>query len=286
MPTLRAAVSGHAQRPVGRASLGRKHARPACPGQRFAVEDNGGAQMTRYVAPAVYADPVTGAKPDTTVWDGKTGSRCESERPYRVLKKTCEYWGFSAPPPVQEFEGLVSRGFQSMNMARDDHCVVAYLYLVHYRKGNGLPFDKIRSLVLGYRSIADVLVPHTLSPGGVQSLLNDVLRVCCRGNTRRAESMSLEDTAEDVSRRQAFACEEDRIVVCRQARHFASKLGKIVPDTFSVLPRTLAKIAVHLAVQQRGLSAKIIASGDRPYISKKMKGFVKSISEQGAVKIA
>ena len=261
---------------VGKAVLGKKHARPKCPGAF--VQANDGMEEFAKVSPPVYADEITGAMPDRSVWDGTNGIL--HSRPLQTLQKTCEAGGFAPPPARAEFEGLATRGFESMNMLRDDHAIAAYFYLAFLRGGRALPFEKLRSFVCLYRDSAEVLVPHTLSPGSINELLRDVVGACGQKAAPAAQN-SLGDQAEAVCRRQPFADKEYGPLVIRDSRAFAAKLEAAVPETFSVLPRTLARIAVMLAVSHQGLANKAMNSADRPYISKKMRQTVKRVSAAG-----
>lgn len=264
-------------RAIGKAVLGKKHARPKCPGAPE-KQNNCGAEEYASVAAPVYADEITGAMPDRRLWSGSEAALFS--RPLRTLQKTCEAGGFAPPPARGEFETLTTRGFESMNMLRDDHTVVAYFYLVYLRVGRALPFEKLRAFVILYKDSAEALVPHTLSPGSINALLRDIVGACGT-KTAPASANSLEDQAEAVCRRQPFAKDECGPLVIQDSRAFAAKLKAAVPDTFSVLPRTLARIAVTLAVSRQGLKGKVMNPADRPYISKKMRQTVKRVSAAG-----
>ena len=84
-------------RAIGKAVLGKKHARPKCPGAPE-EQNNCGAEEYASVAAPVYADEITGAMPDRRLWSGS--EEALFSRPLRTLQKTCEAGGF-APPPAR-----------------------------------------------------------------------------------------------------------------------------------------------------------------------------------------
>lgn len=265
---------------IGKANLGVKHGRPVHPGS---AKTFGGADD--FFEPAVtaisHADPVTGAFPDTQLWDG--GTEAASSRAYRTLTNACLARGFPPPPPFKEMEGLKYRGFESVNLDRDDHVVVAYL-LVRFSKKNPPSFSWIRSLVNAHRSKAAVLVPHTLSASGVKSIFDDARHDLKKESSCESYETEVEDGAERICRVQEFARSADAAALDRMvdaSRKYAVLLKKATPIGSSVLPKTLSKIAVLLMVTREGLSSNAINPSDKPYVSRKMRPIVKEVSLRG-----
>lgn len=267
-------------RKVGVAILGRKNARPKLPGYSCMADS-----PPDVVTQPVHADPVTGAYAPNDLWDGHEA--VPASRPYRILVQVCSSGGFPAPPSSADLECIRQRGFETLNVSRDDHIIVAYLLAVYDRGGRVLSFSTIRRLVAAYRQKATVLVPHTLSAAGVKGILDDV-----RPRRLAGQPACLEDEAERVCREQPFmlnGCHQEKGPVVadehrRQidvVRAFAKNLKEAVPQNYSVLTRTLARIAVLLAVSFEGLGPTAMNPEDRPYISKKMRPIVHQLAQRG-----
>lgn len=277
MPVLRRAP--RIMKKIGTATLGKKHGRPSHPG----IVKNANSEQDFFipaVASIAYADPITGTIPDTQKWDGRGEGESTSSRAYRTLRNTCLAWDYPPPPPFEQIEGLRYKGFESVNVKRDDHVIVGYL-LVHFSKRSPPSFSWIRDLVAAHRSKASVLVPHTLSASGVKAIFDDARRGL---HTEVSCETTVDDEAENICRAQAFVRDADAASAKRMidaSRKFAENLRGATPAHSSVLSKTLAKIAVLLMVTREGMSANAINPGDKPYVSRKMRPIVKAVSLMG-----